>query len=136
MSKRPNKKHAPESEQLVMPEIEIITKPEADRYLLSGKRQKKESGIDISPKEVLPAVGQDASIRVRNYRVTDIQQALANAGFDPGPVDGKIGPKTKKAILSFQKQNNLTVDGVVGKKTWAILETYLKPPSDKKEVNE
>ena len=40
-------------------------------------------------------------------------------------VDGKMGPKTKQAVKDFQKANNLKVDGVVGKKTWAKLESYL-----------
>ena len=36
-----------------------------------------------------------------------VQQALVNAGFNPGPVDGVSGAKTQNAIESFQKQNNL-----------------------------
>ena len=36
-----------------------------------------------------------------------VQQALVNAGFNPGPVDGVSGAKTRNAIESFQKQNNL-----------------------------
>jgi peptidoglycan hydrolase-like protein with peptidoglycan-binding domain len=38
-----------------------------------------------------------------------IQQALKDKGFDPGPVDGKAGPKTRDAIRAFQKANNLHV---------------------------
>ena len=54
-----------------------------------------------------------------------IQTALKNAGFYNGPVDGKIGPGSKKAIEAFQKSNGLKVDGKVGPKTWAALETHL-----------
>ncbi|HPN88373.1 MAG TPA: peptidoglycan-binding domain-containing protein [Candidatus Omnitrophota bacterium] len=54
-----------------------------------------------------------------------IQQALQNAGFYQGAIDGKIGPKSKKAIREFQEQNGLSVDGKVGKKTWAKLGQYL-----------
>lgn len=51
-------------------------------------------------------------------RIKRIQQALKNAGFYKGEIDGKIGPKTKVAIRAFQKSKGLVVDGVVGQKTW------------------
>lgn len=54
-----------------------------------------------------------------------LQQALKNAGFYQGPVDGKIGSKTKEAIVSFQRSKGLTPDGVVGGKTSAALSSYL-----------
>ncbi len=54
-----------------------------------------------------------------------IQTALKNAGLYDGPIDGKIGPKTKKAIAAFQSQNNLKADGKVGPKTWSVLEKFL-----------
>lgn len=55
-----------------------------------------------------------------------VQQALQNAGVYNGPIDGKIGNQTKQAIAEFQKQHNLTADGIIGVKTWAALEQYLK----------
>jgi len=55
----------------------------------------------------------------------DIQTALKNAGFDPGSIDGKMGPKTKKAVQEFQSANGLDADGKVGPKTWAALSKYL-----------
>lgn len=54
-----------------------------------------------------------------------IQQALKNAGLYQGEIDGKIGPKSKKAIGDFQEQHGLTVDGKVGPKTWEKLAPYL-----------
>ncbi len=53
--------------------------------------------------------------------ITDIQQALKDAGFDPGPIDGCRGRKTIRAIKAFQKANNLVVDGLVGKNTRQLL---------------
>ena len=58
-------------------------------------------------------------------RVREIQRALVAAGFDPGPPDGKLGPRTKTAILDFQRANGLETDGKVGPKTWNKLESYL-----------
>ncbi len=54
-----------------------------------------------------------------------IQQALKNAGFYNGKVDGDIGPKTKKAVEAFQAQNGLKADGKVGPRTWKALSAHL-----------
>jgi len=54
-----------------------------------------------------------------------IQTALKNAGYYQGAIDGKIGKMSHEAIKAFQKANNLTEDGRVGKKTWAVLKDYL-----------
>ncbi len=70
--------------------------------------------------EPLPPVGSYAKPSIQ-----EIQTALKNAGFYAGNVDGKIGPKTKKAIEDFQKANGLTADGKVGPKTWAAMAKYL-----------
>ena len=43
--------------------------------------------------------------------VREIQQALKNKGFDPGPVDGTIGPQTRAALRNYQQKNNLSADG-------------------------
>ena len=66
-----------------------------------------------------------ASIPKSRPNAKHIQQALVNAGYNPGPVDGHKGKQTKDAIEAFQKANNLQVDGKVGKKTWSLLREYL-----------
>jgi len=60
----------------------------------------------------------------------EIQQALKNAGIYDGKVDGKVGPKTQKAIEAFQTQNGLKADGKVGKKTWKALSAYLNKSTE------
>lgn len=56
----------------------------------------------------------------------NIQKALKSAGYYQGTLDGKIGPSTREAVKAFQRDNGLEPDGVVGKKTWNKLKTYLK----------
>ncbi|WP_031434623.1 NlpC/P60 family protein [Methylomarinum vadi] len=51
----------------------------------------------------------------------DIQQALKDAGFDPGPIDGVRGRNTIKAIKQFQAANGLAVDGLLGPETSVVL---------------
>ena len=70
-------------------------------------------------------VNKDGILRI-DVNPDQIQLALKNAGYYNGPVDGKLGEKTKRAIAEFQKAHNLNADGVIGKKTWNTLKTYLK----------
>jgi len=43
--------------------------------------------------------------------VMAMQQALKDKGFDPGSVDGVVGPKTSSALRAYQKSENLTTTG-------------------------
>jgi peptidoglycan hydrolase-like protein with peptidoglycan-binding domain len=42
-------------------------------------------------------------------------------GVDDLDVDGIFGPKTEAAVRDFQHNENLAVDGIVGKQTWTAL---------------
>jgi peptidoglycan hydrolase-like protein with peptidoglycan-binding domain len=59
--------------------------------------------------------------------VIQLQTALKAAGYNPGPIDGKVGAKTKEAVVSFQQDHGLKVDGKVGFKTLTALLPYLAP---------
>ncbi len=54
-----------------------------------------------------------------------VQTALKNAGYYTGSADGKIGPKTREAIKTFQTASGLKADGVVGPTTWEKLKKYV-----------
>jgi len=89
------------------------------------KENSRQKNSEISAKKVnkkAKSNGQDDDIiKVNGLTVSKVQAALKKAGFYNGNVDGKIGPKTKAAIKEFQRKNNLKVDGVVGRGTWAKL---------------
>lgn len=72
--------------------------------------------------QIVPAAPKSGVIRVPGVTVEQVQTALKRAGIDPGPVDGRAGRKTKEAIKEFQRRKNLKADGIVGKKTWALLQ--------------
>ena len=45
----------------------------------------------------------------------DLQRELAVRGYDPGPVDGVVGARTKAAIRAYQQDVGLPVDGIATK---------------------
>ncbi len=53
--------------------------------------------------------------------VTKIQEKLKDWGYYNGTVDGVFGSRTEKAVISFQRKNGLTADGVVGSSTLSAL---------------
>ena len=53
--------------------------------------------------------------------VVKIQQKLSELGYYNGTIDGRFGTNTKKAVIAFQKDNNLSADGIVGDKTLTAL---------------
>lgn len=54
-------------------------------------------------------------------QVKAIQRMLYCLGYYKSSIDGDFGSLTDSAIRSYQKANGLTVDGVIGPKTWANL---------------
>jgi peptidoglycan hydrolase-like protein with peptidoglycan-binding domain len=50
-----------------------------------------------------------------------VQNALKDKGHDPGPIDGKMNPRTQAALKSFQSANNLQATGVLDAETSAKL---------------
>jgi peptidoglycan hydrolase-like protein with peptidoglycan-binding domain len=45
------------------------------------------------------------------------QRRLRDEGFYSGPVDGKIGPQTQRAIRQYQAKHGLTVTGELDEST-------------------
>ena len=56
--------------------------------------------------------------------ISGIQTFLANNGFNPGIIDGKLGSYTNEAIKAFQRKVGLIPDGVVGNRTKSEMKAY------------
>ncbi len=51
-----------------------------------------------------------------------LQRILLSIGYNPGPIDGIFGPLTQMAVIQFQMDNGLVPDGIVGPRTYEILD--------------
>lgn len=51
----------------------------------------------------------------------DVRYLQTKLGVATGGADGIFGPKTRRAVIAFQKSHGLVADGIVGPKTWAAI---------------
>ena len=54
--------------------------------------------------------------------VVFLQQQLTAKGYSVGTIDGIFGSKTLEAVKTFQADYGLIIDGVVGVKTWDLID--------------
>lgn len=72
-------------------------------YTTVTKRRLVQAGGFTEWKEVL------CGEKVTGDLVRQVQVALKNAGYDPGPIDNIIGPLTRAALTKYQKDKGLPV---------------------------
>ena len=95
---------------------------------LENQLRLKDEEIDSLKDALNTRGGQKISVAAEvksRPNAKQIQLALKNAGYYQGGIDGRIGKQTRQAIKKFQEDNNLSVDGKVGKKTWSLLSKHL-----------
>lgn len=83
--------------------------------------------VPVPPEPVPPEPDKKPTIRKGDSGpyVTLAQTELIQRGYDLGSygADGKFGAKTEAAVKAFQRDWGLAVDGVIGPKTWAMLDS-------------
>lgn len=75
------------------------------------------AGRDISLTKPWPVGDRPLSLAERKQ----LQQALLDKGYKPGPVDGIIGAGTRAALRQWQQDQNLPADGYASAATLALL---------------
>jgi hypothetical protein len=66
-----------------------------------------------------------------DWRVAQVQELLNGAGFNPGPIDGILGPRTKGALSRYQASQGLPVTGALDEATrQALLPSKPMPAAD------
>src|SRR5438034_10275507 len=53
--------------------------------------------------------------------VVQVQRRLASAGYYPGPIDGVIGSRTRRAIRAYERSHGLPVDGTIHRRLLATM---------------
>lgn len=54
--------------------------------------------------------------------VREAQRALRDLGYQPGPVDGVVGPQTKQALTRYQRSQKIAVTGRLDSETMVRLD--------------
>jgi hypothetical protein len=62
-----------------------------------------------------------------NPQIPGLQVALRARGYDPGPIDGVVGPRTAHAVRAFQRRAGIHADGLAGPRTRARLGRLGRP---------
>lgn len=111
--------------------VGFVVRMEGDRLLLRGGNQGDAvSDAWYSLSEVIafrradPAAGSGRPVLRQGDRgafVIDLQDQLHGLGHFSGRLDGIFGPLTRAAVVAFQSDQSLEVDGVVGDRTWSAL---------------
>lgn len=59
----------------------------------------------------------DAVPNLDQDNIRKVQQALEEKGFEVGPVDGILGPRTKEAVRNFQDRYGMKASGEIDNQT-------------------
>ena len=89
------------------------------------------AGPEGGDEPVTAAIGDEVALGAA--LITKVQKQLADLGYEPGPIDGAMGPKTRAAIRRYQVVVGLPVDGRVSEAFLARLDGSSdtdRPPRD------
>lgn len=94
-------------------ETQATTKPTTTTVTQSKEKEEKKVTVELT----------QLSKGSTGEEVKTVQRLLKSMGYDIGKygADGKFGNDTLTAVKKFQSDNQLTVDGIVGKNTWNAL---------------
>lgn len=73
--------------------------------------------------KVLVSAGEESwsqilcDVNATPAKISEIQSALAAAGFNPGPIDGNLAGETLAAVAAYQKAKGLPMDGYLNMET-------------------
>ncbi len=85
--------------KMVQPPQERTVEIPAEYQTVTKTRKVAEGGLEWRP--VL------CETNMTSTTIRDLQVALQKAGYDPGPIDGIYGVRTRDAVRSFQQAKNL-----------------------------
>lgn len=87
------------------------------------------TGLILFNAQQTEAAESNLSIGSRGQAVVQVQQGLNSKGYWCGNADGIFGPKTYSAVINFQRDAGLGVDGIVGPQTKKALGLLSSSPA-------
>jgi len=85
----------------------------------------RETGVlDAATEHALlttPPLAAARTARAHTVQVFRAQRQLETLGYDPGPIDGEIGPRTRAALSAYQRAYQLAETGALDAATWERL---------------
>lgn len=119
--------------------VAFFVKWDGDYAILRGGNQGNKVSDARYPKDRIVAIRRADGAMPKGSRpvlregdsgayVIELQTKLAKLGYTPGRIDGDFGAETAGETIKFQAHNGLTKDAVVGKETWAALDTARPRP--------
>jgi LAS superfamily LD-carboxypeptidase LdcB len=132
-----------EKQEKIEKKVDDYYASDKDNPQVEQKIEKRYEMVGCSPKReyteapTLDQVKSDSSVVIRighkGAPVEEIQKKLTDLGYDVGRcgIDSLFGPKTKKALESFQEDNGIDVSSAINKET---LEKFSSPSKDKVET--
>jgi len=106
-----------------MATLYCVEKPQAKKEVKSPTTQKttpqkktaKPSPVSAAP-PTITATTQSPSLLPQpasTEMIRQVQERLRATGFDPGPADGTMGPRTREALQRYQAREGLPVTGTL-----------------------
>lgn len=92
-----------------------------DRSMASTTSQSVSSARTTPPVSQAAPTSERSGVEDRaldHAELKELQTLLTRSGYSPGPIDGKLGPRTRAAVQAFRKQS---ADSAAGDPTLATL---------------
>ena len=112
--------------ELVTPATVKRTAIPATYRVIKQQVQTSKSALNWQPVQCQSQVSfsNKSSTGKTKVNIRSVQKALKEAGFNPGPIDGIIGVKTKRALKKYQKVHDLSTNKGLTKATLNSLGLY------------
>jgi Putative peptidoglycan binding domain len=104
---------------------------QSDRDALAGQAQQTEpqqkqpqlaeQNRQTGPNQRASGTGGGGALNLGRDQIRQVQMVLKEKGFEAGEADGVLGPRTRKALIAFQRQQGLEPSGEIDQRTATAL---------------
>ncbi len=119
-SKRSKMKRSSKKKMMKKEVMQPVVKPKAVVPKAEMPKATPQPEAKMAPKAETNTAEKPSKTAIKQNIVYGIQAALKAKGFNPGKLDGKMGPSTAAALKAFQSSRGLPV-GVLSKDTFKAL---------------